>query len=78
VCEDLGADLGDVYALVGALEECDAELGLKLSDLAAEGWLADIAGLRGASEVSVVGESNEVAKVLKVHGDSCRIGWFLS
>ena len=73
VGEDLGAGGCHVDAFIGAFEERDAELALKLADLAAEGGLADVASFRGAAEVAVLGDGDEVAEFLKVHGEAVRV-----
>jgi len=51
--QNLAADGGNVDALVGALEQGDAEFDFELADLAAEGGLADVAGLGGAAKMAV-------------------------
>jgi hypothetical protein len=57
-----------VHALVGALEESDAEFNFKLADLAAERRLADVAHLRCPAKMPVFGYGNEIAEFLEVHG----------
>ena len=66
--EDLAADRGNFDALVGALEQRDAEFVFELADLAAEGRLADIADLGRTAKMAVFGDGDQVAEFLKVHG----------
>ncbi len=59
---------GDRAAL--ALEDAHAEFRLQLEDLAAQRRLADVAGRRGAAEMTVVGDGDDILEIAQVHGAS--------
>jgi hypothetical protein len=56
---------GDNAAL--ALEDAHAEFRLQLEDLTAQRRLADVAGRRGAAEMTVVGDGDDVVEIAQVH-----------
>ena len=51
-----------------ALEDAHAEFRLQLEDLAAQRRLADVAGRRGAAEMTVVGDGDDILEIAQVHG----------
>jgi hypothetical protein len=53
-----------------ALEDAHAEFRLQLEDLTAQRRLADVAGRRGAAEVTVVGDGDDILEIAQVHGVS--------
>jgi hypothetical protein len=65
--EGAAADRRAIDALVGALKENDAELGLELGNLVGEGGLADVAGFSGAANMAMLGHGDEIAESLEDH-----------
>jgi len=57
------------HRLVRALEDSDAEIVFQLLQLPAQRRLAHAARLRGASEVAVVRNGDQVLQVSEVHGN---------
>ena len=75
VREDLGGALdqqasgvGQVDAAGGAVEEARVQLRLQLPDLLGEGRLGHVESLRGAAEVALLGDGEEVPQVSQFHG----------
>src|SRR5690349_21025953 len=64
---DLSADFGEQHLARRALDERDAEFFLELADLRRQGRLADEACGRGAAEMLVFGERNQISEVTEVH-----------
>ena len=56
-----------------ALENGDTEFFLKLQDLAAESWLADVASGGGVAEMFEIGDRDDVAKIAQVHATGISI-----
>ena len=50
-----------------ALKQIDADLLLQITDLAAQRGLGNVQASRGTSDVFLLGNSNELAKVPKLH-----------
>jgi hypothetical protein len=50
-----------------ALEQLDAELSLERLDLLADGWLGDVELLRGAPEMQLARDSDEVLELAEFH-----------
>jgi hypothetical protein len=59
---------GELDAAVRAMEQVDAELAFELSDLLAERRLRHVQARRGAAEVQLLRDGQEVAEVAELHG----------
>ena len=64
---DLATDFGEQHLARRALDERDAELFLELADLRRQRRLADEARGRGAAEMLVFGQRNQISEVSQVH-----------
>lgn len=62
--QDLAAHRSHDHALVGTLDQGDAQLLFQLADLAAQGRLADVAGLGRPAKMPLLGHRHQVAKFL--------------
>ena len=62
------AGLGEGDAAVGAVEQPHAELGLELADLLADRRLRHVQALRGAAEMQLLRDRDEVPQVSQLHG----------
>ena len=58
---------GELDAAAGALEQPAAQLGLERADLLAERRLGDVQARRGAPEVQLLGDGDEIAKLAEFH-----------
>src|SRR5271156_5089303 len=66
--DDRSRPVADPRSPALALEQAQAELGLELENLAAEGRLAHVACRRRAAEMLMVGDGDDVFEVSEVHG----------
>lgn len=66
--EKHGAGGGEAGGPPVAVDEADAEVGLKLLDGAAQGGLGDAEASGGAGETEVFGDGLEIAQVAEIHG----------
>ena len=62
--------LGQFHALAGALEELGAEFVLQLLDLPGQGRLGDVQAGRGAAEIELLGQGEEVSQVPQFHASA--------
>jgi hypothetical protein len=63
VLEEGGARVGQANAMARPNEELDTELAFQLADLLRERWLSDVQPFGRASEVQLLGDRDEVAKM---------------
>ena len=62
-------DLGQAHRAGRAIEQILAELSLEPADLCADPGLRDVDALRGAGEVRLLGDGDEVLELPKLHND---------
>jgi superfamily I DNA/RNA helicase len=67
VRENLSPHRSKINPSVGAFQEGNAKLVFQLANLAAERRLAYVACFRCPAEMTVFGEGNQIAKILKIH-----------
>ena len=65
--EERAARGGELDAAVGAVEQHDVQLALELADLLAERGLRDAQARRGAAEMQLLRDGQEVAEVAELH-----------
>ena len=64
---DFATDFGQQHLARRAFDQRDAKLFLELADLRRQGRLADEARGRGATEVLVFGERDQISEITQVH-----------